>query len=118
MINCSCKAKLFGLACNGCNHVSSSMKYSFYHHSNTLLLFGYNSACLIAYPSICLSSDLFVLFVFCLYVCLYCLFLCFFCPFFHCLLLFIYLISLSDARYVLDFTDHVWIEVWVPSLRR
>eukprot|EP01041_Mallomonas_annulata_P004003 gene4003-7977_t len=23
-----------------------------------------------------------------------------------------------DARYVLDFTDHVWAEVWVPSLRR
>eukprot|EP01034_Spumella_vulgaris_P028450 gene28450-35303_t len=23
-----------------------------------------------------------------------------------------------DARYVLDFTDHVWVEVWIPSLRR
>ena len=23
-----------------------------------------------------------------------------------------------DARYVLDFTDHVWVEVWVPSLGR
>jgi hypothetical protein len=27
--------------------------------------------------------------------------------------------SLSlDARYVLDFTDHVWVEVWLPSLQR
>ena len=23
-----------------------------------------------------------------------------------------------DARYVLDFTDHVWVEVWIPSLNR
>jgi len=23
-----------------------------------------------------------------------------------------------DARYVLDFTDHVWVEVWMPSLQR
>jgi peptide-N4-(N-acetyl-beta-glucosaminyl)asparagine amidase len=23
-----------------------------------------------------------------------------------------------DARYVLDFTDHVWVEVWLPSQRR
>lgn len=23
-----------------------------------------------------------------------------------------------DARWVLDFTDHVWVEVWLPSLRR
>lgn len=23
-----------------------------------------------------------------------------------------------DARYVLDFTDHVWVEVWIPSLAR
>ena len=23
-----------------------------------------------------------------------------------------------DARYVLDFTDHVWVEIWVPSLGR
>jgi hypothetical protein len=23
-----------------------------------------------------------------------------------------------DARYVLDFTDHVWCEVWMPGLRR
>ena len=23
-----------------------------------------------------------------------------------------------DARWVLDFTDHVWVEIWVPSLQR
>jgi len=23
-----------------------------------------------------------------------------------------------DARWVLDFTDHVWVEIWLPSLRR
>jgi peptide-N4-(N-acetyl-beta-glucosaminyl)asparagine amidase len=23
-----------------------------------------------------------------------------------------------DARWVLDFTDHVWVEVWLPSLKR